>query len=182
MTRMIATDVHSDDIVLPPLKYGYCETPLLWKEIQQIVLVEQNFDRLTRSASQQREYEMSKRAIQKEWTSMLDYVLCTKFDLPFELNKGLKRAVRSREDDEASPRTALVRNDFPYCFEASVQHWILWKLGGTCTDDDILEAKNELLLKSQPPIQDLLHWVNPPRLQSLPGIDHVHILVLVQRT
>jgi hypothetical protein len=175
---LTSRDVNEDDVVLPVLKYGYRETPLQWKEILQTVLVEQDFDRLTRSASQQRQYELSKRAILGEWASMVDYVLCTKFFLPSELQEGLKRAVRNEGDSTTSPRTALVRNDFPYCFEDSVQHWILWKLGANCTEEDVQKAKNDL--QSQLRVQDMLHWVNPPRLQSLPGIDHVHILVLVQ--
>ncbi|GAX22425.1 hypothetical protein FisN_14Hu039 [Fistulifera solaris] len=178
MMSLTSRDVNPDEIVLPTLKYGYCETPLQWQEIQQIVLVEHDFDRLTRSASQQRQYELSKRAILREWASMLDYVLCTKFNLPSELQEGLKRVVRNDGDNTTLPRTALVRNDFPYCFEESVQHWILWKLGADCTVEDIQKAKKEL--QSQLLVQDMLHWVNPPRLQSLPGIDHVHILVLVQ--
>lgn len=173
---------NSHDIVLPALKYGYREAPLQWNEIQHIVLVEQNLDRLTRSESQQREYEMSKQQIQREWASIYDYVLCTKFELPFDLqHDGLKRATQHHKDDNQSPRTTLVRNDFPYCFEESVQHWILWKLGDSCTDLDIATAKNDLKVQSQLPIRDMLHWINPPRLQSLPGIDHVHILVLLLR-
>lgn len=170
-----------EDIVLPILKYGYRDTPLQWKEIQQIVLVERNFDRLTRSEAQQRNYELSKRRIQGEWASIHDCVLCTKFEIPFEVqHSGLKRAIRENRDDKRSPRTALCRNDFPYCFEDSVQHWILWKLGDACTDLDISTAKNDLKLQSQLPIHDMLHWINPPRLQSLPGIDHVHILMLLE--
>lgn len=169
-----------EDEKLPNLKYGYCETPLVWSEIQQIVLMEQNYDRLTRSISQQLEYERNKRIIQKEWKSMYDYVLCMKFSIPFDIQNNLKQARREEGDHTKYPRKVLSKNDFPYCFEDSVQHWILWKLEDSCTDYDIETAKEELHSLVQSPIRDMLHWINPPRLQSLPGIDHVHILVLLQ--
>lgn len=170
-------DKAQDDVILPVLKYGYRETPLQWNEVQQIVLQERNYDRLTRSASQQRDYEINKRAIQHEWASVHDYVLCTKFEIPFEMHQGRKRAMSKKD---ITPQTTLVRNDFSYCFEQSIQHWILWKLGGACTDHDIVTAKQDLQVQIQV-VHDMLHWINPPRLQSLPGIDHVHILVY-QRT
>jgi hypothetical protein len=92
----------------------------------------------------------------------------------------------------------LCLNDFPYYFATGIEHFVLWKLGGEVTPDEITNAKLELLRASQlwatmndlsPEFKDkhgsekvindhriLLSWKNPPHLKSLPGIDHVHIL------
>ena len=104
----------------------------------------------------------------------------------------------------------LCTNDFPYFFEAGVQHFVLWKLGGVVTADEIVKAKldiakhtsisqlqswdvnincwslaldqidgtgsNKNNLEMANDHEVFLHWVNPPHLKSLPGIDHVHIL------
>jgi hypothetical protein len=54
---------------------------------------------------------------------------------------------------------------------------IRWKFGGECSERDRLEAEQELQ-ETLKDVVDFIHWVNPPALQSLPEIDHVHILVL----
>ena len=63
---------------------------------------------------------------------------------------------------------------------------MLWKLGGVVTADEITQAKKDILQKCQSHTlveedvanndEVFLHWINPPHLKSLPGIDHVHIL------
>ena len=82
-------------------------------------------------------------------------------------------------------------NDFPYCFESGIEHHVLWKLGGDVTDEEVAAAKAELLdlnsagrelsaerLEQVSNDADVfLSWINPPALKSLPGIDHVHILL-----
>ena len=82
-------------------------------------------------------------------------------------------------------------NDFPYYFESGIEHHVLWKLGGDVTDEEVASAKAELLdlnsvgrelsaerLEQISNGTDVfLSWVNPPSLKSLPGIDHVHILL-----
>ena len=67
-----------------------------------------------------------------------------------------------------------MKNDFPYYMEDGIEHWILWKLGDSCDDRDIDEAKKELRKKNK--FMEFLHWVNPPHLKSLPAVDHIHIL------
>jgi hypothetical protein len=99
---------------------------------------------------------------------------------------------------ECDTTLKLCINDFPYYYLPGIQHWILWKLGGELpTTKEIANAKKEILKEStshllHDPTQGLLqgnaleriinddevflHWINPPHLRSLPGIDHVHIL------
>ena len=92
----------------------------------------------------------------------------------------------------------LCINDFPYYYFPGIQHWILWKLGGEQpTLADLANAKKDIIKEStsqllNDPTQGLLngnaleriindeevflHWINPPHLRSLPGIEHAHIL------
>jgi hypothetical protein len=65
-------------------------------------------------------------------------------------------------------------------------------LHGICSDDDIAQAKEDVKQElelsggedsenGQAVVVDCLHWINPPHLKSLPDIDHVHILCLLQQ-
>lgn len=95
-----------------------------------------------------------------------------------------------KEDNEYDTLKLCI-NDFPYYYLPGIQHWILWKLGGELpTSTELANAKKEILKESTSQglvkgnaleriINDdevFLHWINPPHLRSLPGIDHVHIL------
>lgn len=115
--------------------------------------------------------------------------------------------------NESSTIIVLSINDFPYYFSPGIDHWVLWKLGGHLTNNEISRAKLDILqshrdegsgckhrnhngsgniynlsrkinsdefFENSNGIADdtsiFLHWINPPHLKSLPGIDHVHIL------
>jgi hypothetical protein len=115
---------------------------------------------------------------------------------------------------------SLVPNDYPYDVDEGIEHWCLWKIGGTSvaggisiedltwavrelnsppdrecggracivdrdgrtigTADDTSRATvtNDDGARKPAPISDVLYWVNPPHLQSMPEINHAHILVL----
>ncbi|KAL7532493.1 hypothetical protein ACHAXR_007664 [Thalassiosira sp. AJA248-18] len=105
-----------------------------------------------------------------------------------------------KEGNSNTPIFNLCLNDFPYYFSPGIQHWVLWKLGGEVTPGEIATAKLDIMGKNRAQgatngmvsdctecgrnnleqiVNDhevFLHWVNPPHLKSLPGIDHVHIL------
>ncbi len=117
------------------------------------------------------------------------------------------------QNDSESSIIVLSVNDFPYYFSPGIDHWVLWKLGGQLTKDEIARAKLDILQSHRGKCGDdtsniddgssniynlsrksnsdeffensigafddasiFLHWINPPHLKSLPGIDHVHIL------
>jgi hypothetical protein len=194
------TTAHQDSdapIILPAVKYGYRTIRYEWAELKRIILIEQNLDRLNRSVDQQMEYERFKRQLKKTWKDVIDYVLCTKFKVPrmVDADTGLAYAYRTilasltPEGEITTPSLParlkiVVRNDFPYYMAENIHHFVLWKLHGICSDDDIQQAKEdvkqELELSGQAVVVDCLHWVNPPHLKSLPDIDHVHILCLLQ--
>ena len=106
--------------------------------------------------------------------------------------------IHEKEGTRGTQYLNLCINDFPYYYSSGIQHWILWKLGGVVTSDEVADANREILrrgiskhdatqqhgrLKGKEDFEEIitdhdvfLHWVNPPHLKSLPGIDHVHIL------
>ena len=175
-------------------------TPLTWSELQTIILSPNTDDlsKLARSEEQTNTYRKSRTAIHNEWESIYDYILCTKFGFEWaEVEDTKKRRSTPTFQEYQQQKTTgeiqlkLCLNDFPYYFASGIQHWVLWKLGGVVTDDEILQAKKDILIENSSHKlqiieadyttavinQDIfLHWVNPPHLKSLPGIDHVHVL------
>ncbi|KAL9188585.1 hypothetical protein ACHAXT_006963 [Thalassiosira profunda] len=197
-------------------------TPLSWAELQSIVL-SSNVVKLARSEDQSKTYRRCMADIKRDWQSIYDYLLCTKFgfewvwaDAPVisssddDGKNNMPRQKRSmptfqqyldeqsKRDGGPEIRLKLCTNDFPYYFVSGVDHYVLWKLGGVVTPEELANAKMDILkvkgygLQGRAHESDakcteevpeyandtaiFLHWVNPPHLKSLPGIDHVHIL------
>lgn len=203
-------------------------TPLSWAELKAIILSSNlnNLSKLARSEDQTTTYRNRRADIKNEWESIYDYLLCTKFGFEWvesvdsssgdEQNNNLpQRKKRSKptfqeylddlkqreKEGKCNKQLKLCLNDFPYYLAPEIEHWILWKLGGDVTADEITNAKSEILKGSQLWVamdngqkpgstensnnleqltvndpEVLLHWINPPHLKSLPGIDHVHII------
>jgi hypothetical protein len=178
--------VSSDDdhkrIRLPVLKYGYRTEPLDWDELVDILTVQKDLYKLSRSVEQQLIYEVYKRDLLLQWSCVMDHVLCDKFPNVFEkrFDARIERyaAYPPLQDVAASGaiHMSLVQNDFPYYMVDHIEHWVLWKLGGVCSDSDIDKAKSQLLGSGRFFADELLHWANPPHLKSLPEVDHIHIL------
>lgn len=181
---------NSDDetrkaIRLPVLKYGYRTVPCSWGELVDIVLNQKDIAKLSRSEEQQYSYELYKQKLLVEWNTMADYVLFTKFPNVFT-------KVKDSSNDSSQPRRwkvdppvesittthmALVKNDFPYYMEDDIEHWVLWKLGGDSISDlDFENAKEDLCRNHNMHGKDIIHWVNPIDLKSIPNIEHAHFL------
>ena len=101
---------------------------------------------------------------------------------------------------------SLVKNDFPYDVDSDIDHFCLWKIGGSCRTEGLLgeelnwalseletqTASSRLVDRNDkgislsafasPPdflaAKQTFYWTNPPHLQSLPEMKHAHILVL----
>jgi Protein of unknown function (DUF3605) len=172
-----STDDSTKRIQLPILKYGYRTEPFTWDELVHILTIEYDLAKLSRSIEQQKEYEVYKRDLLLEWKSVTDNLLCSKFGSLFEKRidpvTNLAFSYPSVNDVNVVAKI-LVKNDFPYYIENNIEHWILWKLCEPCTDQDIEEAKHQLT--NERSFSDVLHWINPIHLKSIPQIDHVHIL------
>lgn len=163
---------------LPFRKYGYQTKRISWKELIQIIEVEKDLDKLGRTEEDQRYYQNYRKHILTKWMSMLDYVLCEKLGIDSKIgNDGRKMAdEESKQKMIKSGLKKLIPNDFPYYLEERIEHWVYWKLGGSCDEGDVVDVKR--LLQEMYPNKDLqfLYWINLPHLQSLPEIDHLHVL------
>lgn len=85
------------------------------------------------------------------------------------------------KDGRKEQQRILAKNDFPYYMEDGIVHWCLWKLGGNDVNDkDIQWAKDEL--GSRGDVLEMMHWINPVHLKSLPDIDHAHIICLMKKS
>lgn len=60
-----------------------------------------------------------------------------------------------------------------------VDHYILWKLNGFVTIQDIEEAIDELKRTHQ--MLNSTYYINPPHLKSIPEIEHAHIIIQLHR-
>jgi len=163
---------------LPQREYGYRIEPFTWPELIQIIDKENNLAKLSRSVPQQTEYEVYMRQLKSEWKTVCDYILHSKFG--FEKRRSDENGLWVAYPPVSAttePQRVLVLNDFPYYNAPGIYHYVLWKIGGDVTDQEIEEARRELCDSLQD-VEGLLHWKNPPHLKSLPDIDHIHILCL----
>jgi hypothetical protein len=168
-------------VTLPVLKYGYRTTPASWDELVQILHVERDIPRLSRSVQQQREYEVFRHYMREQFVSSLDYILISKFGVeaieetasPGSTARPKWKSKYSLADMKTSI-TKLIPNDFPYFHEDGIEHYIYWKTKDPVTDQEIDQVKKEL--RQTYKAVDILFWVNPPVLKSIPEIDHVHFL------
>ena len=112
-------------IILPDLQYGYRTTPASWSELEAIV-ASGDLARLSRSRQQQIEYERYKLILLQSWNGILNYMLCEKFHYsPIVDEQTGKLSARAPVDVKARIVRKLLPNDFPYCMETQIQHWIL---------------------------------------------------------
>ena len=175
-----------ETIKLPVLAYGYRTVPCVWEELVDIVLHQNDLAKLSRSQEQQYKYELYKQNLLLEWDTMTDYVLYTKFPNVFtkvecsivvDSSQQRRWKVHPPIESISATRVALVKNDFPYFMDDNIEHWILWKLGGEAIGDhDIENAKRELCMNHNIHKTDIIHWINPIHLKSIPNIEHAHIL------
>ena len=179
------------EVTLPNLKYGYRTTKASWNELVQIIQIEYDIPKLSRSRIQQHDYEVFRYHMKEQYSSSLDYILISKFGFdavvpvpvvsshkevdknPNKINnKWLAKPFLENVD---SSKILLIENDFPYYVEDNIVHYVLWKIKEPLTQQEILDAREELQTEKIKAL-DILQWVNPPNLKSIPEIDHVHFL------
>jgi hypothetical protein len=182
----IANNVE-EKIVLPERKYGYASEPFTWPDLVEIIDGDNpDLAKLSRSVQQQTDYLIYTRNMLKEWMSVYDHILVSKFGFGKRLVKNMNATNDGRNETlwEAHPplsetsevKKVLCKNDFPYYMSDGIEHWCLWKLCQDIEDHEVEEAKEELRRMYGVEL-DFLCWKNPPHLKSLPDIDHYHFLI-----
>lgn len=56
-----------------------------------------------------------------------------------------------------------------------VHHYVIWKLGGFVTNEDISDSLEKL--RSNIQFSDYVFYINPPHLKSIPDIEHAHVIL-----
>jgi hypothetical protein len=175
-----------DTLDLPFRKFGYRSLPFTWKELKQIVVEESDLSRLSRSVETERRYKADRERLLKEYESLYDHILYTKFNFPRRLDESTGKwkvdTPTDLQEKSAPPHRisifSLVKNDYPYHLEAGIEHWVLWKLHSNVTKEDVVQAIEKLNVHyGDREAIDSIWWENPPSLKSLPDISHVHILL-----
>ena len=196
--RLVTITDPDVEVTLPVLQYGYRTTKATWEELVRIIQIEANLAKLSRSRAQQHDYEVFRYHMKQQYVSTLDYILISKFGfdaIPAPVVESCNGDDNNHNDknlhakrhpkwmahpclqDVKTPQKILVENDFPYCVQDNIVHYVLWKLKEPITAPEISEAREELV--SQQNAREILQWVNPPNLKSIPEIDHVHLLCLL---
>ena len=130
---------------------------------------------LGRSMEQQVIYDKFYDELLLNWETPGDYILAEKFRIPYDLNfsTGKNRVLRPFP----LGMKKCLENDFPYNFDPNTRHFILWKLDGEVTNEDI--STEVQLLKKIYNTEDFATYINPEHLKSIPEIAHAHIIFQV---
>ena len=177
--KLIVTIINPDvEVILPEPKYGYRTTKSTWDELVQVIQIEFDIHKLCRSRDQQQVYEVFRYHMKEQYRSSLDYILISKFGFDavvvVEDETKWMMAEPCLENVDTS-KIILAENDFPYYVEDNIVHYVLWKIKEPITQQEILDAREELQTEKIKALK-ILQWVNPPNLKSFPEIDHVHFL------
>lgn len=75
--------------------------------------------------------------------------------------------------DTSKPPVIILPNDFPYSVEEGIQHILLWSQ--IPLSRDYIEYILETNFGSQN--YEWVYWVNPPEIQSVKKLPHVHVFM-----
>ena len=109
------------------------------------------------------------------WRSAADFVLSSKFGLAVDNTVPGQWSVNVSTILAVGVQKALVPNDFPYWFQPGIAHWVLWKINADIGPDDLRDAEHTL--RRDLHALDILSFINPAHLKSVPGVAHAHFLV-----
>ncbi len=142
-----------------------------WGFLKRIVKRPEEIFLLGREPEDQRKYVEILSETKKKWRSASDLLKVDKFGFAKIEISGL---FASGDPPQDLKTLQIHRNDYPYNFGPSIDHYCLWKFGGPIKAKEIESAMNDL--KSEGRYGKCIYWINPPHLKSIPDVDHAHIL------
>ena len=172
---------------------GLCSRRLQWEEL--VVLVSAGrLEAMGRLDWQLSEYGESKAAMLREYHSVTDRLRDRRLAAPCRLDEdGRKRCdwtqqqstqqveppppghpMRVELDDEGRPlRVCWWKNEYGYAIDEGIGHHLVWT-------DRYLSPQSRLfqrILSEHKPSDEyeLLTFINPPHLRSIPDINHIHV-------
>ena len=149
---------------------------LTWTELK-VIINRGDLHVLGRSVIQQLEYDSFCEAIKAEWVSIADYLLHSKFNIPYTSETSSSKKLVDRSSyNKSEVITKLLPNDFPYYFDECIDHFIYWKLGGSLSCIEVEEIARNVMSDVNSKYIDYQVYINPAHLKSIPEIEHAHIL------
>lgn len=156
-----------------------CSRLLTWEELG-VLLAADVPQYLSRLPPNQRAYMDARRRMVAEYRSVSDHIRAHKFGATCSLNAEGKKecefpasAALPVDDLVTLPPSRLFPNDFSYALEAGISHDLVWLQQPLARNDSRIPRLVELY---KPAAQfETMHLVNPPRLQTIPDIFHIHI-------
>jgi hypothetical protein len=161
-----------------------CHRRLSWSELGAL-LDAHTPQYISRLKDAQAIYAASRLRMAQEYHTVSDAVRHAKFGAPCVMEDGKRRCafgpgmsandIAAQVDSTALPDSVVVPNDFPYALEAPMRHEVIWTrvpLHGDTT------RVRRLIEHHFPSSQyRTMHLVNPPYLQTIKDIFHIHVFV-----
>eukprot|EP01120_Amphizonella_sp_Union-15-10_P017443 TRINITY_DN967_c0_g1_i2.p1 TRINITY_DN967_c0_g1~~TRINITY_DN967_c0_g1_i2.p1 ORF type:complete len:175 (-),score=26.34 TRINITY_DN967_c0_g1_i2:176-700(-) len=144
---------------------GLCNRNLTWNELHQII-AQDRLELLGRLKEGRTIYLNSSERIKQEWATVGDFILNREFNFPSENVSGKKRVTFPEEIPEIINFRV---NDYRYAVEDSIEHHLIW------STVPLTEDKIKQILEKERVGYEYLFFVNPPNLQSVKNVHHVHV-------
>eukprot|EP00210_Caulerpa_lentillifera_P004541 g4333.t1 len=156
---------------------GSLRNPLDWKTTKQIVQEGsyESLKLLIRSSDSQQRYRIHRQKLLSEFYSLTDSVKIRILGYDYRMEQEehetgpvfKKKAVAGVNH---LPTVVFTENEFPYFFETGIKHDLLW------SEQELSSSEIESLIAKYKPGFEVVWFRNPPELQSIPEVWHVHIL------
>eukprot|EP00730_Choanoeca_flexa_P013786 TRINITY_DN5709_c0_g2_i1.p1 TRINITY_DN5709_c0_g2~~TRINITY_DN5709_c0_g2_i1.p1 ORF type:complete len:442 (+),score=70.40 TRINITY_DN5709_c0_g2_i1:63-1388(+) len=169
MNAMDELDFDLDQLKVTEL--GAAAEPLSWLAVKACV-AQKRFECLRRSEISLAAYRAFRKQTLESYDSMGDMVMEAKLGYPTEINPDTNK-LRAVPPDPVPNKLLFVPNDFPYYYEGGVEHHVLWVQGHKLTLDLV---EQQLSRYRDLSLYDLVYFINPPHLQTIPTVGHAHVL------
>ncbi|CAO3631189.1 unnamed protein product [Cunninghamella blakesleeana] len=137
----------------------YKDEVFSWEEVRYFVLSNQ-VKKLHRHPSVQVVYQKWLKDTLEKYGTIENYLLATKLHFP-----------SSSSSEE--PPVIILPNDFPYSVDQGIEHILLWSQQPLSPD-----YVEEIMKKNYNPKEwDWVYFVNPPEVQSVKKLPHVHVFL-----
>ncbi|KAI8883550.1 hypothetical protein K501DRAFT_333247 [Backusella circina FSU 941] len=145
---------------MPAHEYSYHVHP--WEEILHYVSINQ-VSNLKRNIPGQEIYVKWTSETIEQYGSVTNYLKKEKVIFPPDTDV----------DEKGRPITLILPNDFPYSVDPGITHVLIW------SKVPLLKQHVESLLDERygSSIYEWSYFVNPPEVQSIPSMPHVHVFM-----
>ncbi|KAI9301844.1 hypothetical protein BJ944DRAFT_242912 [Cunninghamella echinulata] len=139
----------------------YKDEVFSWEDVRYLVLSNQ-IKKIHRHPSVQVVYQKWMKDTLEKYGTIENYLLSTKLHFPSATNTSSEE-----------PPVIILPNDFPYSVEKGIKHILIWSQ--TPLTPDYVE---KIIQKNYTPKEwEWVYFVNPPEVQSVKKLPHVHVFL-----